>query len=375
MAQVQTTVPIKSNTPPNNTIHDRPEEINNLNETINLNSEDFELREQPISEGSDDNKDRLKIIEDTDTSNIKSYATNDLPTDLTDGTVAFDKSMEVPVFSLTGEWCRVSDNTPLNNLIEVDLFIVMGQSNADGFSQFSNLDSLTGRTLESLDRSDILMYTSSADPTGGWVQDYADWSPIDPGVNTAQNSDRFGPELGFADTIKAIVDGGGNPTFSNPIAIMKHAKENTSLGGDWADPSGFVYQPMTKAIPDSKFTLGQDGYKFNIRGMIWYQGENDAADLNYSTNYEGNLNGLILDLRTRFKTPDLPVIICKIGFTSGQPTYYTEVRDAQQAVADSDSSIKTIDASLYDFRDIVHLNAKGMYELGEAIVPLMTTLL
>ena len=360
MPQEQTTVPTKSDTPPNNTIHDRIDQINNLNDTINKNSTDLESR--------------MKLIEDTDTSNINTLDWNDLVTK-SDGTIVYESSMEIPIYSNGESWYRCSDEAPLNGLTEVDLFIVMGQSNADGKAQFVNLDSQTGRSLEGLSRTGTQIHLSTIDQTSREYIEGA-WEQYNPGVNASAASDRFGPELGFSDSIKAIVDAGGDATYSKPVSILKFAKGSTSLGGNWASPNGDCYTAMIEDIPNAKFDLGQVNYKFNIRGMVWYQGESDSSDQTYASNYESNLTSFISDVRSRFNKPSLPVVLCKIGYTSGnEPTYYTQVRDALQAVSDSDSNISIIDTMSYDRRDSVHLNAKGMYELGEAIVPLMTNLL
>lgn len=370
MPQTQTTIPTK-NTGDSLT----SSEFNEVNDTLNANSNDAEPRLQTIETDVTANESKVVVIEDTDTSDIKSYDTGSLPSNLTNGTIVYDTSMEVPVYTQNNAWFRASDDAALSGFTEVDMFIVMGQSNADGKADFTLLDSQTSRTLESLDRTGTLIHNSSIDHT---TREYIEgtWGNINPGTNTAQAADRFGPELGFTDTIKATVDGGGNATFSNPIAIMKFTKGATDLGNNWDSPSGDCYTAMIQDIPNSKYDLGQLNYKFNIRGMIWYQGESDAGNLTYATNYETNLNAFIADVRVRFNTPNLPIILCKIGYTAGnEPTYYTEVRDALQAVSDNDSNIDIIDTEPYDKRDTVHLNAKGMYELGEAIVPLMQALL
>ncbi len=359
MAQEETTIPPKSD----EGLGDdqlTPAEFNELTSTINSNASDISTREPEQEE-------RTTRLEHTATNDIQNYATENLPSDRVDGTFAFDTSMEVPLYSRAGQWYRCSDEAPLSGFTEVDMFLVMGQSNADGKADVNNLDP----GLAGLDRSNIQMYAGSADQTTlEWIP--GTWGVMDVGVNTSQAGNRYGPEVGFADTIKAIVDGGGNSTYSKPLAILKHAKGATDLAVNWDAPDGYVYKAMEKSLPDAKYNLGQLNYKFNIRGLIWYQGESDAGDLSKANNYESNLNAFFLDVRTRLGVSDLPIVICKVDYTDGnEPTYLATVRQALQNVADADANIGIIDTDIYSRRDVVHLDAAGMYQLGVDIVPIM----
>lgn len=342
-------------------------EFNDLNDVINYNSDYATTQIESLSSNYISLSSRTDTIIDTDTSNIQSFNTEDLPIDLTNGTIVFDAAAEVPVYIKDGTWYRCSDATSLDTFTEVDMFIVMGQSNADGKAQFINLDSQTGRSLEGLDRTGTQIHMSSIDHT---TREYIEgtWEQYNPGTNSSSGGDRFGPELGFTDTVKAIVDGGGNSTYNKPIAIMKLAKGSTTLATNWDSPDGDCYKAMIQDIPNSKFDLGQANYKFNIRGMIWYQGESDSYLQADADAYGANLTTLFADIRARFNKPTLPIMMCKVDWVEpSRPDYVDTVRAAQQAVADADTNIEIIDAAGYDLRDDVHLNAKGMYELGEAI--------
>jgi len=343
-------------------------EFNNLNDVINFNSDYATTHIDTLTTQVSDLSSRLKTIEDTDTSDIQVYNTEDLPTDLTNGTIVFDTSAEVPVYIKDGAWYRCSDAASIDTFTEVDMFIVMGQSNADGKGDINNLDSQTGRSLEGLDRTGTIIHSSSID---GSTKEYIEgtWAQINPGVNTTANvPNRFGPELGFSDTVKAIVDGGGNAKYDKPVAILKFAKGGTNLAVDWDNPDGDCYTAMIQDIPNGKFDLGQANYKFNIRGMIWYQGESDGSPQSRADAYEANLTAFFADVRARFNKPTLPIMICKVEwYNATRPDYLDTVRVAQQAVADADANIDIIDVAGYDRRDDVHLNAKGQYELGEAI--------
>ena len=356
-------------------------EFNELNDTINNNADFVTGELVTLGDGITDLNlnSRLTAIEDTDTSNIQTYHTVDLPTGLTNGTIAFDSSAEVPVYTNNDLWYRSSDGASIDTFTEVDMFIVMGQSNADGKAEFINLNSQTSRSLEGLDRTGTQIHLSSIDHT---TREYVEgtWEQYNPGTNAGTSSDRFGPELGFSDSIKAIVDGGGNDEYDKPVAILKFVKGSTSLATNWDSPDGDCYTAMIQDIPNGKFDLGQANYKFNIRGMIWFHGESDGSNQADAEAYEANLNTLFADIRSRFNKPNLPIIICQPWWDSldaNYPAYLETVRSAQQAVAGVSgvTKIGIIDTTSYEHRDEVHLNAKGMYELGEEIAAQMASLL
>lgn len=370
MAQITTTIPSK-------TAGDEltAAEFNELNLATNANSADAESQLTAKASASSAIDSRLTTEEGEDSAYIQQYHTVDLPTSgINDGGVMYDMSSEVPVYSNNNAWYRCSDNADLSTFTEVDMFIVMGQSNADGKAAFTSLDSKTARSLEGLNRTGTLIHQSSINQSTK-VYEEGVWEAYDPATNAAASSGRFGPELGFSDTVKAIVDGGGNSTYDKPIAIMKFAKGATSLYSDWDAPSGDCYTAMVQDIPNAKFDLGQANYKFNIRGMIWYQGESDAGSQAVAEAYETNLNTLFADIRDRFDKPELPIVICKVAYETSPPAYIDTVRTAQQNVADADSNIIIVDTDGYERRDAVHLGAKGMYEVGEEIASQWTSIL
>ena len=88
-------------------------EFNDLNQSINDNSQDFESRATTLLGESESNELRITIIEDTVTSNIASYSTANLPNDLTNGTIVYDTDQEIPVYIKSGSWYRLSDDTEI----------------------------------------------------------------------------------------------------------------------------------------------------------------------------------------------------------------------------------------------------------------------
>lgn len=343
-----------------------PGEYNNLIETIDDNAQDFEDRMVEIGPPAPSYQDRNTVIQDTNTSNIKKYTTSQLPTGLTNGTIAYDLNAEIPVYTKFNQWFRITDEVDIHSLTEVDLFIVMGDSNADGEADINTLDP----SLATKDRSGIVSNVSTIDEItkelilGSWAQ----MNPSDPENNTSTSDGKFGPELGFVDTVKNIVDQGGNNLYSKTPAILKFVKKDSSLNIDW-DKEGDVFKAMKDALPDSKFELGQSGYRFNVRGLIWYQGKSDTESQTDSEAYRRNLFTFIDKVRSELYSPDLPVMICKIAYEDGSenlPEYVESVRNGQQEVADGRHNVNIVDLQgSYTYgNEGIYLDSGGMYNLG-----------
>jgi hypothetical protein len=357
MAQQTTTIPTKTAEPPNNTIHDKVSEVNELVTVIDDNAQDLQ--------------DRAIVLENTNVSDIPSYSTASLPTsgpNLTTGKLAYNTDLEVPIYFDEGLWRKLSDNLVVLDYSDVDVFIVLGQSNAHGYSFWTDL----GTAEKNVDRENNLMYHATLDvDLVTWLP--GTWGQIDPPNNTGwQWPDTFGPEVGFSDTIKNLVDTGSSSTFTKPIAMAKFAKGGTNLADDW-DPLGlsnYMYDGWISTLNDFKTKLTNGGYTYNIRGVIWFQGEADAANSTNANAYEANLTAFIAQLRSDVGSPNLPFVISKIKYTT-DPGFEAVVRTAQQNVADNLQYVSILDAANYTRKDNVHLDSDSMYQYGVDAVSAM----
>jgi hypothetical protein len=364
MAQTNTGIPSKGASGRLSAVN-----VNSIAATLNANSSDLETRAQAIETSNVPG--RFKVVDDTDVSNIRTYNTEDLPTGLTDGTIVFDTMAESPVYYHTEQWHRVSDEVALNTLPEIDLFVIMGQSNADGKGQLANLT-----ITPTVNLADTEMYFSSVDASNNneWLP--GTWDTMNVGTNTSLAPGRFGVEYGMAENFYALKSTYPDAFATHP-AFLKHAKGSTDLANDWdsADAANFMYSSMEKAVADAKYNLGQKGYRVKLRGFVWFQGETDASDQTKANAYQSNLTAFIADIRARFNTPALPVVICKIAYASNPPAYLSTVQAAQQAVADNDSNIEIIDTAALARRDSVHLNADSTFTLGQSIAATFGTMI
>jgi len=109
--------------------------------------------------------------------------------------------------------------------------------------------------------------------------------------------------------------------------------------------------------------------RYEIAGMLWLQGESDAAERK-AESYEKNLTAFIAHMRTQFKTPEMPFIIARVlGFYGGKTGQARIVRDAQVKVAKEVKNVACFDTDDCPIVDPVknkgHYNAVGLIEIGK----------
>ena len=85
------------------------------------------------------------------------------------------------------------------------------------------------------------------------------------------------------------------------------------------DDAGHFWREMEKHVSDvladpKKHHPDYDARQgYEIAGFVWFQGFNDQFNPEYRGNYAENMKTFIKDVRTTFKTPDLPFVIGVIG--------------------------------------------------------------
>ena len=85
------------------------------------------------------------------------------------------------------------------------------------------------------------------------------------------------------------------------------------------DDAGHFWREMVKHVNDiladpKKHHPDYDaGEGYEIAGFVWFQGFNDQFNPEYSSNYAENMKTFIKDVRTTFKTPDMPFVIGVLG--------------------------------------------------------------
>ena len=283
---------------------------------------------------------------------IQSYTTVNLPSNTNTGTIAFDLTLGCPVYSNNNIWYKISDNSLVSDNT-LDLYLFAGQSNMDGRGDIS------GAPI--VDRTNTLFYKETATSSSSVID--SNWSPMILGQTCNQNILKFGPEIAFHDRAKQLPD-----FYDKRLAILKFAHGGTTLGEDWNTTfsDNYMFDKFKDAITDGTNKLTTGGYTYNIKGLVWFQGESDTTNITFTTNYQTNLSNFISAIRTYVSLPQLPVFICSIINTS-ELTNALAVRTAQQAVASGDLNIYYIPTETFSHYDSVHLDANGQLATGTLI--------
>ena len=219
----------------------------------------------------------------------------------------------------------------------IDVYIIAGQSNAEGFAFTDDLP--PHLTWMQSPQNDITYRASTGTVTT--------LRPV-----LRQERLTMGPELTFGRTIKDA-----NP--GHDVAIIKYAVGSTSLETSWDPNTGTRYAGLMTRLGSTLSYLNQTGRSPNIKGLLWMQGEEDARWENMALNYRANLEELVVSLREDIQA-DLPIIIGQIN-APGRP-YRQMIRDAQQDI--DMEGVRTIYTDDLPLQDKVHYGAVGQVALG-----------
>jgi len=246
--------------------------------------------------------------------------------------------------------------------INVDVFLLGGQSNAGGRGVISELPDTSV-----LYNPGIMLYHSASINSG---QPAYQWTTLRPAPNAAGY---FGPEIGFGNRMAELYP-------DRQIAIIKHAVGGTSLGADWnpgvnsSDISHFgpQYTIFVETVNSGINTLIAQGYTPVIRGMLWQQGERDARYSAQGPVYDRNLSHFIKRVRAQFNAPSMPFLFGQVlPVALAGYDYRDQVRQGQLNVDQDSGHIFATDGArlvltddLPMNSDNLHISAAGQIELG-----------
>ena len=230
---------------------------------------------------------------------------------------------------------------------EINLFIIAGQSNAQGWK-----GDAAKYISDEIDQEIPLFYKSP-----GIGSSKEKWTTLGPQEGRFKTG-HFGPEISFARSLKKA----GNNT-----AIFKFTLGATSLAGKWKKPGeGGLYEQMIEQLKIALPLLEKKGYTVNPKALIWIQGEADSGSPKASALYLENLTLLINDLKKELKVEKLKVIL---GVDEQHPkvkqnpkvlnTLQSYANNKQDAIFTSMIGLKKADAT--------HLAPESLHEHGQRI--------
>ncbi len=267
----------------------------------------------------------------------KKFTTDKLPATGEDGDMAFHDTLKTPLYWNNG-WHQTTDGAFVG---PIDLFLIAGQSNAHGHADVSGLDD------DQLTTNDVLFHTSWHHGTSNAsdTQYYIDWSTDVVAGETTGTADtvpidntKFGPEVGFARRAKEL------SSTKAKIGILKYAvgasqltadQDNTTNNfSDWdltatGDREGDALRGWKSAVTDGLSKLTAAGLSYNIKGLIWWQGESGGTVDNYKA--------LFTHMRDYLDKPNLPIIVTVIN-------YVDSIRDKYFQLATDDDYIEYVDS-------------------------------
>ncbi len=146
--------------------------------------------------------------------------------------------------------------------------------------------------------------------------------------------------------------------------IRRWYKSWKPLNGEASQGAGDLYERLLILVRDAIRDVEVGTVTF-----VWMQGEKDARE-GHGEVYAESFNGLIEQLRSDLKRPDMNVVIGRLSdFDLDNDTYphWTKVRDAQMAVADADPRAAWVDTDdLNGPKNRLHYTKpEGYTELGK----------
>lgn len=253
------------------------------------------------------NSNAISNLQNTSGNNtFSNFTTENLPLNNQYGSIVFNTTINKPVYFNDGKWYDFSDTKIKDNTIQI--YLLAGQSNAVGQAVLSDLNEnqkassnvlfYHSRHTHPTNATATQIYQSSWDTmtTAGNLGTYSNYSNTTFGNQGADNTSRFGPEIGFAkQALNINLNNGGK------IGILKYAVGGTSLTNSYGSPvnsvsdwdidttydgnsgrQGDCWRGFKRAIADGLSKLTNQGYSYRLAGMLWWQGENggNATELN-----------------------------------------------------------------------------------------------
>lgn len=268
---------------------------------------------------------------------------------------------------------NVGNPTTPENVNEVSVIILFGQSNAEGHTHSSMLQ-LTNTTLYN-------KYVSGNSKTKMIYHcDFGNnksevFKPVSLGMGF--NSGRFGPEIGMTEVFD-------NTELKRDVYIIKYTVGGTNLYSQWRSPSsgsaGQLYDKMIMFIYEAMGLLENEGLIPYVKAVCFMQGEADSTNQTFTDAYQEYEDNLINDLNT-----DLSVYIeganevikfIDAGISNCETwKRYEAINDAKMQNASKDEMnrayIDTIGEGLsfrqepFNGPDFFHYDSLSMIKLGE----------
>lgn len=243
---------------------------------------------------------------------------------------------------------------------DVDVIVIAGQSNAVGKgSSTESPDVEPGSAYEYKPDMDELVDLD--DPVG------QDNSPPEQQADTGSAWPAFAKEY-YTRT--------GRPAAYVPYAVGGSAQSDKAHSDPdmlWSD-SGNLDDNAQAKLDETVTWLNNNGYNPNVRGVVWCQGERDAAEIDNGDmtkpDYKTEFGAHIDRWQSRFGS-DFRFFICQTGHENdGDTQGYQDVRAAQSGLANDREYVEMVSTIQKNFpedgklQDRWHYTQTGYNEMG-----------
>ncbi len=266
----------------------------------------------------------------------------------------------------------------------VRLFVVAGQSNAQGYNHIDQYRGGRERFPETLRvQPRILFWPGNDSPPATNNR----WTTLRVG-----DSGAFGPEISFACDLERRMPGA-------PIAIVKYAVGGSGIarsvdytdyipalagyndkGRNWHPPTagreaGALYNNLIANFRSAVAVLERDGTPWELCGFVWMQGEHEGGiSRKMAEDYEKLLSDFIGSVRKDLQAPSLPFVIGQVN--SHTWAFGDIARKSQVEACRKDQRtllVETVDLPRVN-GDAAHFTADGMLTLGSRFAEAMVKL-
>lgn len=249
----------------------------------------------------------------------------------------------------------------------VKVFLLGGQSNMAGVGGFPGgnygpADAVCPHPYNQI-QTTVKFWNYGATPQPGQMNDPTvgtGWVSLQPGYGFT--GDEFGPELSFGYRLHQLFP-------DDEIYLVKYGISSTDLANNWnPNGTGACYNMFKSRVNAAMQNLTAANKNPTIAGMIWMQGEGDAAVLTSAQAYDANLENLIATVRRDFSAPNMRFVIGRIGtdYDTDPPEGNAIVRNAEMAVASRVSNVACFSTDTFEKAYFGHYGTQGQIDLGIA---------
>jgi len=184
-------------------------------------------------------------------------------------------------------------------------------------------------------------------------------------------SDRVGTSLSFG---RKVVENTGEEAY-----LVEYGLGGTSLAEDWNANSGEQFEQFRDVTVEALDNLVEQGLDYEVKGLVWYQGESDVFDDSFANSYQDNLLGFIDGIRDFYgENLDVAVGLIRSDIPTSLTGNIQTIREAQRAVSIGDANVFAVDTDLLGGSEAVradnpiHLNADAQVTLGNRFADVFT---